>query len=64
MIRSITANKESFKTITFEKGMNIILADRTKESTKKDSTNGFGKSTLIEIIHFWYVFRSCLDSTE
>ncbi len=52
MIRSITANKESFKSITFEKGMNIILADRTKESTKKDSTNGLGKSTLIEIIHF------------
>ncbi|MBU6455359.1 MAG: DUF2326 domain-containing protein [Cyanobacteria bacterium REEB67] len=32
--------------------MNIILAERTKESTKTDTCNGLGKSTLIEILHF------------
>jgi len=52
MIRSITADKSSFKSIKFENGLNVVLADRTKESTKKDSTNGLGKSTLLEIIHF------------
>jgi len=52
MIHSIRCNKPSFKTIHFKKGFNVILAERTKESTKKDSRNGLGKSTLIEIIHF------------
>jgi len=52
MIRRITANKQSFKTVEFGPGLNVIWADRTKDSTKKDSRNGLGKSTLIEIIHF------------
>jgi uncharacterized protein YydD (DUF2326 family) len=36
----------------FTPGLNVVLAERTKESTKKDSRNGLGKSTLIEIISF------------
>ncbi|MBM4305409.1 MAG: DUF2326 domain-containing protein [Deltaproteobacteria bacterium] len=52
MIHSVKCNKPSFKNIKFEPGFNVILAERTKESTKKDSRNGLGKSTLIEIIHF------------
>jgi uncharacterized protein YydD (DUF2326 family) len=52
MIHSITSDNQSFKRIDFQKGFNVILAERTKDSTKKDSRNGLGKSTLIEIIHF------------
>ncbi|EEM81323.1 DUF2326 domain-containing protein [Bacillus thuringiensis] len=52
MIKAIYANKESFKTVELKNGFNIILADKTQESTQKDSRNGAGKSTLIEIIHF------------
>lgn len=52
MIRRVTANQPTFKTVEFTPGLNIVWADRTKESTKKDSRNGLGKSTLIEIIHF------------
>ncbi len=52
MIKKIFANKSSFKTVEFRPGMNIVWADRTKDSTKKDSRNGLGKTTLIEIIHF------------
>ncbi len=54
MIYSIKSNKSSFKNIEFKSGFNVILAERTKESTKKDSRNGLGKSTLIEIIHFCF----------
>jgi len=57
MIRSVTANKQTFKPVQFGPGLNVVWADRTQESTKKDSRNGLGKSTLIEIIHF------CLGST-
>jgi uncharacterized protein YydD (DUF2326 family) len=52
MITRVFANQPSFKPVEFTSGMNIIWADRTKDSTKKDSRNGLGKSTLIEIIHF------------
>lgn len=52
MIRRITANQPSFKSVDFGPGLNVVWADRTQESTKKDSRNGLGKSTLIEIIHF------------
>ncbi|MHC9539255.1 MAG: ABC-three component system protein [Vulcanimicrobiota bacterium] len=52
MIKKISANKSSFKTVEFKPGFNVVWADRTKESTKGDSRNGLGKSTLIEIIHF------------
>ncbi|WP_333206490.1 AAA family ATPase [Microcoleus sp. Pol17_C1] len=57
MIRAIRCNHTSFKTVEFRPGFNVILADRTEESGSKDSRNGLGKSTLIEIIHF------CLGST-
>lgn len=52
MIYSVSCDKPSFKNIEFKPGFNVILAERTKESTIKDSGNGLGKSTLIEIIHF------------
>jgi uncharacterized protein YydD (DUF2326 family) len=52
MIYSVRSDKSTFKNIEFKKGFNVVLAERTKESTKKDSRNGLGKSTLIEIIHF------------
>ena len=52
MIRRITANQASFRSAEFTKGFNVVLADRTKEETRKNSRNGLGKSTLIEIIHF------------
>ena len=42
----------SFKAVEFTPGFNVILADRTKESTRGDSRNGLGKTTLFEIVHF------------
>ena len=52
MIKKLSANHPTFKTVEFREGFNVIWADRTLESTKGDSRNGLGKSTLIEIIHF------------
>ena len=52
MIHSITANQPSFRRVELTPGLNVILADRTEESSRKDTRNGLGKSTLIEIIHF------------
>lgn len=52
MIKRVSSNHASFKTVEFKPGFNVVLAERTHESTKLDSRNGLGKSTLIEIIHF------------
>lgn len=54
MIKKITANKNTFRPVEFNPGFNVILAEKTEKSTKKDSRNGLGKSTLVEIIHFLY----------
>ena len=52
MILSVRSNMPSFKAVEFKPGFNVILADRTKESTRGDSRNGLGKTTLFEIVHF------------
>jgi|CXWL01.1.fsa_nt_gi uncharacterized protein YydD (DUF2326 family) len=52
MIHQIYASDKRFKRIAFKEGLNIILADRTQDSGKKDTRNGAGKTTLINIIHF------------
>ena len=52
MIYSISSDKPSFKTVRFKSGLNVVLATRMRESNKKDSRNGLGKSALIDILHF------------
>ena len=52
MIRRVFANRSSFRAVEFKPGFNVVLADQTKESSGRDSRNGLGKSTLLEIVHF------------
>lgn len=52
MITSVRCSSPTFKTVKFDKGFNVVLAERTKESSDRDSRNGLGKTTLIGIIHF------------
>ncbi|MCA9178175.1 MAG: hypothetical protein KDB14_27110, partial [Planctomycetales bacterium] len=52
MIHRVTSNHRSFHPVEFTTGLNIILADRSEASTEKDTRNGVGKSTLLEIINF------------
>ena len=54
MIKAVRCDHSSFKEVRFEAGFNVVLAERTKESNSKDSRNGLGKTTLIEIIHFCF----------
>jgi uncharacterized protein YydD (DUF2326 family) len=51
-VKNLKFKDVQFKNVEFKEGFNVILANRTKSSTNKDSRNGLGKSTLIEIIHF------------
>jgi uncharacterized protein YydD (DUF2326 family) len=58
MIVSIRCDHAGFKPVDFKEGFNVVLAERTKESTKKGSRNGLGKTLLVEIIHFCLGSRS------
>ena len=52
MIRSVSADRQSFREVKFSKGFNVVLAERTLKSTEKDTRNGLGKSSIVDIIHF------------
>lgn len=54
MIKRIWSDLPSFREVYFQAGMNIILADRTEDSSEKESTNGLGKTTLIRVVHFCF----------
>ena len=41
-----------FKDITFRSGLNVILADKAPGSTDKQTRNGAGKSSVVEVVHF------------
>jgi uncharacterized protein YydD (DUF2326 family) len=51
MIISVTANKDTFKSVAFQPGLNLILAERAEGSTDQDSRNALGKTTLLQIVH-------------
>jgi uncharacterized protein YydD (DUF2326 family) len=52
MIISIGCSLPTFKEITFDTGLNIVLADRDVDSGETETRNGSGKSSLVDIIHF------------
>ncbi len=58
MILGVRANIEDFNEVHFSEGFNVVVADITQQSTQKDSRNGLGKTTLLNIIHF------CLGGRE
>ncbi|MEU4840061.1 DUF2326 domain-containing protein [Nocardia testacea] len=49
---SLDANKDSFNTVHFREGLNLIVAERTSVSKATDSRNGLGKTMLFQIIDF------------
>ena len=54
MIRSVGADRESFKTLTFRPGLNVILADKSRGATDRQSRNGAGKTSFVELLHFLF----------
>lgn len=54
MILSIESSLSSFKRVTFREGLNVLLSDKSAESTEKQTRNSAGKTSLVEIIHFLY----------
>ena len=54
MIKRISADRESFKTLEFRPGLNILVADKHEGATERDSRNGAGKTSFVELVHFLF----------
>ena len=52
MIRRLGSDLESFKTLIFGPGLNVLLADKSEGATDRQSRNGAGKTSVIELVHF------------
>jgi uncharacterized protein YydD (DUF2326 family) len=52
VIRRVYSNLPTFKTLHFQPGLNILLADKSPGATQRQTRNGAGKTSLIEIVHF------------
>ena len=52
MILFIESSIQTFKSVRFHAGLNVLLADAKPDSTEKQTRNSAGKTSLVEIIHF------------
>ena len=54
MIHRLGSDLETFKTLEFGPGLNILLADKSPGATDRQSRNGAGKTSFIELLHFLF----------
>ena len=52
MIIELTSDLEGFKSLRFGSGLNILLAEKHDSSGARDTRNGTGKTSFIELVHY------------
>jgi uncharacterized protein YydD (DUF2326 family) len=62
MIHAITSDLDTFKALTFRPGLNILLADKSEGATDRQSRNGAGKTSFVELVHFLFGSKADKDS--
>ena len=62
MIHAISSDLESFKTLTFGPGLNILLAEKSEGATDRQSRNGAGKTSFVELVHFIFGGNAAKDN--
>ncbi len=62
MIHGVSSDLPSFKSLTFGRGLNIVLADKSAGASDRQSRNGAGKTSLLELIHFVFGANADADS--
>ena len=62
MIHTISSDLDSFKTLSFGPGLNILLAEKSAGATDRQSRNGAGKTSFIELVHFLFGGNADKDS--
>ena len=54
MIRRFASDLASFKSLAFKAGLNVLLADKSEGATDRQSRNGAGKTSFVELVHFLF----------
>ena len=62
MILTIDSDLPSFKPIAFQAGLNVILADKSDGASDRQSRNGAGKTSFVELVHFLFGADARKDS--
>ena len=62
MITRLSSSLDSFKTLEFSPGLNVLLADKSEGATDLQTRNGAGKTSFVETIHFLTGGRAGTDS--
>lgn len=52
MIHRVYSDLPKFKNLTFHKGLNVLLAEKSPGATQQQTRNSAGKSSLLEVMHF------------
>ncbi len=52
MIHHIYSSLPTFKELKFHEGLNVLLATKEIDASTKQTRNGSGKSSFVEIVHF------------
>lgn len=62
MIHSLKSDLASFKTLAFRPGLNVLLAEKSSGANDRQSRNGAGKTSFVELIHFLFGGNARTDS--
>lgn len=62
MIHGLSSDLPSFKRVGFMTGLNILLAEKSAGATDRQSRNGAGKTSLVELVHFLFGGNADKDS--
>ena len=62
MIYSITSDLDSFKPLAFGPGLNILLAEKSADASDRQSRNGAGKTSFVELVHFLFGGKAAPDN--
>lgn len=52
MIERLDSSLPGFKTLRFHRGMNVLLAEKSPGATERQTRNGAGKTSVVELVHF------------
>lgn len=52
MIHGLSSDLPTFKPLTFGPGLNVLLAEKSEGATDRQSRNGAGKTSFLEVLHF------------
>ncbi|AZY95547.1 DUF2326 domain-containing protein (plasmid) [Paracoccus sp. Arc7-R13] len=61
MIVEITSTLTTFKPLRFKRGLNILVAERHETSGAKETRNGTGKTSFIELVHYLLTEKRNVD---